>query len=194
MFIFNLFRLKKQPQVKNIIADTTSPMNVTETSLPPTQLREDLEKTKRTELTKIWKSNGSQDYMMPKGTRLWHGGTISGNSELDDSHSLWCTCDFDKAGNYDNSARENSKHVNLAPYRLTFETSRELKLANFRGASLLRFTHDHCECQHNIMKIALRNWCVAHNFDGVVNINRGSDEVVVCNPRSDLEIVDALPL
>ncbi len=145
-------------------------------------------------LTNIWADSGSQRFSMQRDTMLWHGGTVSKTSELDDSRSLWCTCDPSNANYYDGSARENSQIGGLRPYRLTLATEHSLELANFCGASLLLFTNEYCDYQHNRMKIALRDWCLANSFDGVLNINRGPSEVVVCRPAHNLRIVQAIPL
>ena len=145
-------------------------------------------------LSDIWMSVGSQSEIMPPHTKLWHGGTVSKASELDNSRSLWCTNDSTKAHHYDGTARGDGMRKNRPPVRLTLTTVRELKLANFAGASLQKFTMQHCNFHHDKMNAALRDWCLLNSFDGVTNINHGSDEVVVCFPGNDLEIKESMPL
>lgn len=187
MSIFDWFRPKK-PSRESEFHNTQTHDHVRQ-MLPATPpFESSAEEVRAVTLTKIWKSNGSRRYTMSKGTLLWHGGTVSTFSELDDTRSLWCTCEPSRMSLYDESARENAKFNNLKPARLTITTTRALDLADFGGASLLQFTYDYCDYQHNQMKIALRDWCLAQGFDGVQNINRSSDEVVICKPAQDLRI------
>jgi len=137
-------------------------------------------------LTRIWADHGEVRETMPEGTTLWHGGTVTKADEIDDARSLWCTRNGNDADRYDGQARQDAQRAGLQPYRLTLATARPLELANFGGASLRQFTRDHCDSQHELMKTALRDWCLVNRFDGVLNINCNLDEVVICRPAQDL--------
>lgn len=193
MSIFGWFYSKKQPQ-SHAACESPAPIEVLANPTPAQPTEAHKAKERVAALTKIWECGGNQHFTMSQGTILWHGGTISTNVEMDDSRALWCTRNENSAAHYDNSAREHSMINGRPPYRLTLTTAHPLKLANFNGVSLLQFTSEHCDYEHDRMKTALRNWCLAHRFDGVLNINRGPDEVVLCRPAHDAVILHAAPL
>lgn len=193
MSILNFFFPKKKNHGA-AVCETTAPIIAQEIQ-PTVKSKDEKNSAERDKaLTDIWKKAGCKSEMMPINTTLWHGGTVSNASELDDSRALWCTNDLTKANHYDGTAREHGKFAKLPPFRLHLVTTRELKLANLGSASLLQFTVQHCNSRHNEMKFALRAWCLANSFDGVIDINRGQDEVVVSLPRSNLKIVNTTPL
>lgn len=184
MFIFDWFRSRKRLRANEVpehLASDGVPANA------PLAPRNDRSATAlAAALTQIWLDGGSVRQTMPEGTTLWHGGTVSKAGGMDDARSLWCTRNGNDADHYDGWARRDGQRAGLQPYRLTLTVARTLELANLGGASLRQFTREHCDNQHARMKTALRDWCLANSFDGVLNINCGPDEVVICRPVQDL--------
>ncbi|MBU85128.1 MAG: hypothetical protein CL544_10045 [Alcanivorax sp.] len=192
MFIFGWFRSRRRIG-ENEVPEHLASDDVLANELVAT--RDDRSATARAaSLTRIWSDGGEIRETMPEGTTLWHGGTISTADGMDDARSLWCTRNDNCADHYDGWARQDGQQAGLQPYRLTLTTSRALELANFGGASLHQFTLEHCDNQHDRMKAALRDWCLANSFDGVLNINCGPDEAVICRPAQVLVVKDAVPL
>ncbi|GAB2812245.1 hypothetical protein GCM10027276_11410 [Comamonas piscis] len=193
MSILDFFFPKKKNH-EAAVCETTEPIKILENQ-PLVKSKEDKNSAEREKaLTDIWTKAGGESEMMSMNTKLWHGGTVSNSSDLDDSRALWCTNDPNKANHYDGTAREHGIFAKLPPFRLILVTTRELKLANFGSASLMQFTVQHCNSRHDEMKAALRAWCLAKSFDGIIDINCGQDEVVVSLPGSNLKIVKAIPL
>lgn len=140
-------------------------------------------------ITVIWNGAGGKITHLPAITYLWHSGTICNMENIDDGKALWCTKSLDEADAYDRWAREESRIFGRSAVRLQLETLQEMKMADFGGESLSRFTFEHCNDKHGVMKEALGRWCLEHGFDGAVNVNRGTNEVVICRPRQSLKIV-----
>lgn len=192
MFIFDCFRSIRRIRANEVPGDRASGNVPANASVAP---RDEQSATERAAaLTRIWLDGGAVRETMPEGTPLWHAGTVSKAEEMDDARSLWCTRDINCANHHDGWARQDGRREGLQSYRLTLTTARPLELANFGGASLNKFTLDRCDHQHDRMKNALREWCLANSFDGVLNINCGSDEVVICRPRKDLIVKAAASL
>jgi hypothetical protein len=145
-------------------------------------------------LQAIWASAGSVQIPLATGTLLWHGGTIPNGAALLNTKALWCTRDPNKATRYDNWAVDDAQRKVMSAHRLELSLKRSLLMADFGSLSLQQFTMDHCKESHNAMKAALQAWCLQGGFDGVVNLNGGASEVVVCRPMTELTVVSSVKL
>lgn len=160
---------------------------------PPARPQPDLDIIRHEALTEIWKNSGSASAVLHIGTTLWHGGTIENATDFRNNEALWCTRNAEEKQCYDDWARNDVKCKGLA-YRLELELIQRLQMADFGGQSLHQFTFDLCHTKHDVMKNALRTWCISNDFDGVINLNRGQDEVVICHPNAALSVVSTLKL
>ncbi len=145
-------------------------------------------------LTLVWLGTGSRRLTLPKDTQLWHCGHIRNRAAIDDGKMLWTTCSPVKGSLYRPTALNGAPHVNMPAMKLDLVTLNDLSAADFDKASLVAFTYNLCEAQHDGMKDALRAWCIAKEFDSVVSINGDADEVAIVKPKSNVDVVSALRL
>lgn len=145
-------------------------------------------------LSAIWQEYGSLRGSLPQGTALWHCGHIPNRAAIDDGRMLWTTCNSVKGSLYGPTALSAVPFLNAPAFKLALVALRDLNVADFASASLGDFTYRLCNAQHDGMKQALRAWCGANGFDGVVSINGDADEVAVVKPRTDLDVLNALAL
>jgi hypothetical protein len=147
------------------------------------------------ELMQFWhQSSGSAVEELPAGMLVWHCGGIPSASELDDAKALWTSRDACAAADYEGTARENARWSRHPATRLELELRRPLKAADFASRSLRPFTQQHCDCNHNTMKMLLRMWMQSQGFDAIVRLNGDPTEVVVARPAADLTVRAAVAL
>lgn len=144
------------------------------------------------ELDRIWQENGGSVVRLPKGTVLWHGGIIGPKHPMTDEHLLWTTRNEEDKEHYDGQARFFANFKKVEPYRLELVLNTDMECANFKAASLLRFTEIFCDCSHDKMKSMLKKWLEQKGFAGILGINGGADEVVVYNPHQVLGIKNTI--
>lgn len=147
------------------------------------------------QLDQLWHASSRNTVViLAKGTRMWHCGRIPSLQELDDARALWSTRDPSRADDYAGWAREPATWTQLPPTKLELQTQRDLKTADFALRSLLQFTEDYCQHQHDLMKRTVRAWALLKGLDGVVRANSDENEVMIVRPKSDLILSAATPL
>jgi len=144
-------------------------------------------------LMTLWHAAGSRTVAMPKGSDLWHSGLIAGAQSVDDAVALFATRDRGLSGLYRPQAGVAALRSGRVAATVRFATRIDLRLADFGRLSLRNFM-ERFGFSHDDAKRALRSWCLEEGLDGVVELNRGSDEVVICRPAQHLEVVTICPI
>jgi hypothetical protein len=140
-------------------------------------------------ITEIWSRHGKASCTLPVGTLIWSAGSYLSPDHISDEIALWATADAKDKQGYDDSAIQRAKGCSYRKPAFRFELSipRALKMADFKRHSMQSFCTEF-KSSHDEMKLALRTWCLANDFDGIVRVNRGTYEVVICQPKTSLAL------
>lgn len=142
----------------------------------------------------IWRNQGNRTVQLSKGTVLWHGGIIGPHHAMTGDRLLWTTRNEEQKDYYDGQARCFAKTMKLNPYRLELMLNTDVHCADFNAFSLLNFTMQYCNYNHDEMSRTLKQWLIHKGLGGIVAINGGPDEVVVYNPHLTLDISHMMPI
>jgi hypothetical protein len=144
------------------------------------------------QISLLFKNNCS---VLQAGKTLWHCGNISCTQDLHDSSPIWTT-ELKKnrlryAGLY--RMTQTAGYTGHA-FCIELKVKGNLRMADFTNTSFSSLTNNYCGGVHIFLGYCINIWAQLHGVDALKGTNLTSDEIVICNPASHLDVIHATPL
>lgn len=125
-----------------------------------------------------------------QGINLWHTGIFASTPKLNDRQPLWLTNKQSKKDIYVGQLRNDLRDRNIKSnvYTILATTNKSIVAADFSGTSFhdLRNISGY-EPSHPVISKLIAYWAELRGVDALLGTNMVDDEVVICNPGSDLQ-------
>lgn len=125
-----------------------------------------------------------------QGINLWHTGIFASTPKLNDGRALWLTNNHLKKDYYVGQQRSYVRDRNLKSnvFTILATTNKNIIAADFSGTSFhdIRNLNGY-EPSHPVISKLISYWAELRGVEALLGTNMVDDEVVICNPSSDLQ-------